>query len=188
MPPIHPALVHFPIALVIVSIVADLLSVLFKSASLRSTASWSLVGAAVTAAAAIAAGYYDMSRANLSEEVDGYVHLHLRIGWVILAALVILSGWRLFIKGGFSGLQSATYGCLALLLAAIVVFQAWYGGEMVYVHGASVTAAGQGIEQSSQGKERLHAIYEFFGAPHGDEHHHGTHGAAEVDSHGHTAK
>lgn len=180
MPPIHPALIHFPIALVIVSVVADLLGALFKSASLRSTGFWSLVGAVITTAAAIAAGYYDMSRANLSEEVDGYVHLHLRIGWVILGALVILSGWRWFIKGVFSGWQGPAYCCMALLLAAVVVFQAWYGGEMVYVHGASVTAAGQGIEQSSQGKQRLRAVYKFFGAPHGSEH--------EVDTHGHRAK
>jgi uncharacterized membrane protein len=181
MPPIHPALIHFPIVFVIVSVVADLLSVLFKSASLRSAGFWSLVGALITTAAAIAAGYYDMSRANLSEQVDEYVHLHLRIGWVILAALVILSGWRWFMKDLFSGWQWSAYSCLALLLAAVVVFQAWYGGEMVYVHGASVTAAGQGIGQSSQPTQRLRAVYEFFGAPHGDEHHHGTHHGAVQD-------
>ena len=47
MPPVHPALVHFPIALVVFSFVADLLARFFPKSSLRAAAQWSLAGAVI---------------------------------------------------------------------------------------------------------------------------------------------
>jgi uncharacterized membrane protein len=47
MPPLHPAFVHFPIALVVFSFIAELLNRLFNKPSLRATGSWTLLGALV---------------------------------------------------------------------------------------------------------------------------------------------
>lgn len=170
MPPIHPALVHFPIALIIFSVVAEFLGILLRNRSLLAAALWSLMGGVIMTAAAIAAGYYDMNRASLTEEVDGYVHLHLRIGWVILAAAVILAGWRWMAREQLNQGKGISYRFAAVLIAALIAFQAWYGGEMVYAHGVSVSAAGQGLEGRNKAKKRLHAVYEFLGAPHGSAH------------------
>jgi|LNAP01.1.fsa_nt_gb uncharacterized membrane protein len=76
MPPIYAAIVHFPIALAVFAVVMDWIADFTNRPPLRVGAYWALVAAAGTAALAIAAGYYDMSRASLSPEVDGYVHLH----------------------------------------------------------------------------------------------------------------
>ena len=35
------------------------------------------------------------------------------------------------------------------------MFQGWFGGEMVYSHGAGVAAAGQGTESARQAQQRL---------------------------------
>ena len=174
MPPIHPALVHFPIALALFSLVADLAGLVLRNASLRAAGRWSLLGAALTAVAAVASGYYDMGRARLSETADGYVHLHMRIGWVVLTALVVLAAWRWMAERRLAGLHGAAYAGAGMLVAGLIAFQAWYGAEMVYAHGTAVAATGQGVEPKDQARRRLQVVYEFLGAPGG-----GGHGGAE---------
>src|SRR5438128_8848406 len=93
MPPLHPAFVHFPIALVAFSFIADLLGRLLGRQSLRAAGFWSLVGAVVGGAAAAAAGYYDMKRDTLGETYR-YVDFHMDVGWVLLGSVAILLLWR----------------------------------------------------------------------------------------------
>jgi uncharacterized membrane protein len=64
MPPVHPAIIHFPIALVVFSFVADWLGYFRRSDSLRAAAFWSLVAAFLGATVAVATGYSDMWRAH----------------------------------------------------------------------------------------------------------------------------
>lgn len=45
MPPIHPAIVHYPIALMTLSVIADLLGYVMDSPSLQAAGTWALVGA-----------------------------------------------------------------------------------------------------------------------------------------------
>ena len=158
MPPIHPAIVHLPIAFVVLAVFADLCGWMFRSTSLHSTARWSIAAAAIGAGAAVAAGYYDMDRAAFSGPVHGYVHLHLTIGLILLGGITLLAAWRWALPKLPAPLRAA-YAIAAALIFALTVFQGWYGGEMVYAHGASVAAAGQGTEPAEQAQERLASIY-----------------------------
>ena len=45
MPPIHPAIVHYPIALVMLSVIADLIGYIRGSESLQMVGCWALIGA-----------------------------------------------------------------------------------------------------------------------------------------------
>lgn len=178
MPPIHPAIVHFPIALAIFGVIVDLLGDGLRSPSLRSVGNCSMAGATMGAAAAVASGYYDMNRATFSPELDGYVHLHSRIGWLVLGVLALLTAWRWLAGNTFRGGHHVAFRLATVLAVALVVLQGWYGGEMVYVHGASVAATGQGVERYDKAKERLHTVYELLGAPRGGSH--GAQGAADA--------
>jgi hypothetical protein len=40
----------------------------------------------------------------------------------------------------------------------LVLFQGWYGGEMVYSQGAGVAATGKGTEPPSNGKQLLDKV------------------------------
>ncbi len=57
MPPIHPAIVHFPIALLVLSVVADIFGFLYQSESLRGAGWWSLLGAASVARLRLPPGF-----------------------------------------------------------------------------------------------------------------------------------
>ena len=75
MPPLHPAFVHFPIALVVFSFVTDLLGRWLNKPSLQAAAFWSLIGALLAGAVAAATGYYDFTRAALETDLRALLHL-----------------------------------------------------------------------------------------------------------------
>src|SRR5438874_290261 len=98
IPPLHPALVHLPIAFVILSVLADLSARLTKweprRAVLRTIGFWSLVAALAGGVLTIAAGYWDMAHDALAPETHELVDLHLTMGWILAGCLAILTAWR----------------------------------------------------------------------------------------------
>ena len=137
MKPIHPMFVHFPIALLALSVAADVAAFFLKIDSLKSTGWWALAGAAAGGVVAVAAGLFDMRRATLDEEVHHRVHRHMAVGLVLLTAMVGLAVWRFAIF--WQGIAvSATYLDCAIVAVVVAGFQGWLGGQLVYRHGVSV--------------------------------------------------
>jgi uncharacterized membrane protein len=160
--PVHPALVHLPIAFVLLSVVADQTARLAKSeprrAAFRAVGFWSLIAALIGGALTIAAGYLDMNRAALAPETHELVDLHETIGWVLGILLVMLSAWRWLIWHRGQMTINTAYLVAAFLVLAVTLFQGWYGGEMVYAYGAGVAPAGQGTESVQAAKGPLMAV------------------------------
>jgi len=71
---------------------------------------------------------------------------------------VILTAWRWFLFSRRDRSPGIPYLIAALLVMGLVLFQGWYGGEMVYSQGAGVAAAGKGTEPPANGKQRLDKI------------------------------
>lgn len=155
LPPMHPALVHLPIAFVVLSVVADLLGKITHRPSLRHVGLWSLFAAVFSAGVTIATGYWDMNRAALAHETHAYVDLHLKLGWALAGVLIVLSVWRWRIRQQARRVVTAPYAVAAITALALTMFQGWFGGEMVYSHGAGVAAAGQGTEPPERAQQRL---------------------------------
>lgn len=181
MPPIHPAIVHFPITLVVCALIADAIAFRTRSTFWRAAGFWSLVAATATAALAVVAGYYDMNRAALSAEADGLVHMHMRTGWALVIVLVVLAFWRWRIEARANPRPSALYLVASFLLFGLTAFQGWYGSEMVYAHGISVAPAGQGTERAEAARQRLLTVYQLLGGAEGSGHGHG-----DDDNHAHS--
>ena len=157
----HPALVHLPIAFVVLSVVADLSAKFTRRESLRHVGLWSMIAALLSGVVTIAAGYWDMNRAALDHETHEYVDLHLKVGWVLAAGLVVLTIWRWRIRQQARRVVTNPYALVALLVFALTLFQGWFGGEMVYSHGAGVAAAGQGTEPVAKAQDRLAVVRDF---------------------------
>ena len=155
LPPLHPALVHLPIGFVLLSVLADLLARMTGKASLRAVGFWSLVAGLIGGVVTIAAGYWDMNKAALSGETHEFVDVHLRIGWILAVSLTLLTIWRWAIWRSVPGQASVGYLVAGFLVLALTLFQGWFGGEMVYSHGAGVAAAGQGTEPAPEAQQRL---------------------------------
>jgi uncharacterized membrane protein len=72
---LHPIIVHFPIALLIVSVACDFAAVFLRRAGLTTTATWTLVFGVPGAAAALLSGW--LSEHDVSAALAGSVlHLH----------------------------------------------------------------------------------------------------------------
>jgi uncharacterized membrane protein len=157
MPPLHPAIVHFPIALVTISFIADLLGSLLNKTALRVTAFWSLAAAFIFGIVTVITGYWDMTRDTLGE-TDRYVDFHMDTGLLLLAAVVVMFVWRWFTYARRQQVVTKFYLVVAFIVFCLTIFQGWYGGEMVYSQGAGVAAAEKGTEKPEAGKKRLDAV------------------------------
>ena len=159
MAPLHPPFVHFPIALVVFSFLADVLGRLFSRPSLRAAASWSLLGALLFGAVTAATGYYDMVRTRgVLGDTYRYVDFHLDVGLILVGAVVVLTAWRWFAYARRDRQVGIIYLVAAFLVMGLVLFQGWYGGEMVYSQGAGVAATGKGTEPATNGKQLLDKV------------------------------
>jgi len=160
--PLHPALVHLPIAFVLLSVAADLAARLTKveprRAAFRTVGFWAIIAGLVGGGLTIAAGYLDMNHAALTPETHELVDLHETIGWILGISLAILSAWRWLIWHRGQMTINTAYLVAACLVLAITLFQGWYGGEMVYAYGAGVAPAGQGTESVQAAKQPLIAV------------------------------
>ena len=170
IPNLHPILVHFTIALTIVSFGAALLAWLLKSVSWVHqegliVSRWCLWLAALFAIATVAAGfhaYYTVDHDTVSHLV---MKTHRNWALVSLAVLLLLAlhALRRFIKQ-----KNATKGLFfGLLVACILVVTAgWYGAELVYRYGIGVMALPQ-----IQGEGHDHAMNNTLEPPSGDNGH-----------------
>ena len=155
MPPVHPIFVHFPLALLTVSLGADLVGRWRPNADAVAVGFWCLILAAIGAAGAAATGFIDMNRADLAEMTHRFVHMHRTSGLVLLTALVLLALWRWRIRRRPVGGVGLPYLGAAGAVFALALFQGWFGGELVYGWGAGVSAAGQGVMSPEKGLRRL---------------------------------
>lgn len=154
MPPVHPVFVHYPIALGATSVLADTLALVARLPSLLVLGQWSMAIAAAGAVIAAIAGYWDMKRGDLAQETHELVHLHLKSGLVLLAALLVAAVWRWSLSE-----PTLFYLVFAWILLAGISLQAWMGGEIVYAHGGGVAAAGQGTASEEEAKKPSRKFY-----------------------------
>lgn len=172
MSPLHPVLVHFPIALFTVSLAADLIGRLRVNATANTLGFWCLALAMLGGAGAVAAGVWDMLRADLASATHGFVHLHRDIGFVLLGGLALLAVWRGWVwrRRPPADRVGWPYLLAAGAVFGLLIFQGWFGGQLVYGLGAGVSAAGQGVVSPEEGQTGLAPFSPFTEAAPG---HHG---------------
>lgn len=162
--PIHPILVHFPIALLVTSFFADAIHSFTSIETLRDAGWWMLAAAAASAVPTVLAGLFDMRRASLKEAVHERVHRHMWIGITLLCVIVALAGWRWTFYAHPGRALPMLYLDASFLAVALAAFQGWLGGELVYTHAVFVdpqqekskSAAAHGGHQHDSSQTQSH--------------------------------
>ena len=136
MPNLHPIWVHFPIALLPVSLMLAVVAA-WKD-SLHEAVRWLLGASLAGAALAVWTGMRAESGMPHNEAIHSLMESHELIGWIVLGGTLLLFGWSLWRDS--DGRPRVYYGFLTalLLLNLALVQQADLGGRMVYGHGAGV--------------------------------------------------
>ncbi|OAI11733.1 hypothetical protein A1359_01535 [Methylomonas lenta] len=135
---LHPLFVHFPIALLSLFFLLDLLGSIANKIEWRKTASWFLYSGAIFAAMTVAAGLIAADSVAHGGDVHQIMENHEHLGIAVLLLAVTLSGWRLLAKNQISGGANTLYLIFAAILAGLLLFTADLGGLMVYGYGVGV--------------------------------------------------
>ena len=123
----HVVLVHFPIALFISSFVFDLLAIWTGTRSLARAAYYNLIGAAITALAALVTGMLAWQLQLEGEKLRGNLRLHLSLGALSALLIWLLAWWRRRQEREDSGSLAVGYWALGLL-AVLVALTGHLGG------------------------------------------------------------
>jgi len=131
--PLHPALVHFPIACWSMATIADLAGLTHHGGdSLRRFAAVVIAIGVVTALAAMTTGLFELIRLGDSHPAEADVQRHL--GW----ALAAFSAYAASLYLRVHGWQPIAPGNAALALSvlgfACLGVAGWLGGKLVYTH------------------------------------------------------
>lgn len=133
--PIHPKVVHFPIALFITALALDLMSFVFRKKEFHQSAIYLYVGATLLTPLIVRTGIWEVERLHLSHPLlTEHSVMAQRTMWVSLMSLPVL--W--FIRKEFTQYFRILFIVILLSVSAIVIYTGHLGGKMVYEYGVGV--------------------------------------------------
>ncbi len=137
---VHPALAHFPVALLPTAVAADLIGRLTDNDSLMEMGRQLMPVAAASVAATGIAGFAAQEAVKTRDVSRDLLVTHRTLNIGLLALSMALAGIR-----ARSRRPGAAYLLAGLAGAALVTYSGYLGGRMVYAHGVGVEPA-DGIE------------------------------------------
>lgn len=138
MHPIHPMVVHFPIALLIVSTAIEAVAWWRPSEKLRDMSLLLLAMGVAAAGAAVITGHFAEEAAEAQKIAESTIEIHEQVAFVASAIFGGLLAWRLLMRLELLGNQQGLALAAALVGAMALSVAGYLGGDLVYTHGAGV--------------------------------------------------
>lgn len=135
---LHPLFVHFPIALLFLFVLFDVLGSVFSKADWRRAAGWFLYCGALFAGLTVAMGLIAAESVAHGGDVHEIMERHQQLGISVFLLSSLLAGWRWLAKGRISGAANSLYLLCAVILTGLLSLTADLGGLMVYQYGVAV--------------------------------------------------
>jgi len=137
---IHPVVVHFPIALLVMFFIVDLVASILQKDSWRQVATGMLYLGTIAAGVSVAVGLMAAGSVEHGDNVHLIMERHKLIGISILCLSLMLSIWRLLSGGAIKGVTNIIFLIFAVVLNILIMLGADLGGLMVYKYGVAVEA------------------------------------------------
>ncbi|MDH3198734.1 MAG: hypothetical protein OEO21_10895 [Candidatus Krumholzibacteria bacterium] len=134
---LHPAIVHFPVALVITAFAAEMLVIVRKRGWYADAARFMIVAGAVTAVPAALAGLAAASTEEIAPALAGAFAAHRAAGLVTPALAVLAAGLGESTRRSGQVWEQILYRVVLALAAAGAVVAAVAGGMLVHGEGGS---------------------------------------------------
>jgi len=138
--PLHPALVHFPLALWMVAILWDLVGWRQADPLWWRMGYWCLALGLVASLPALITGLLDYFALRADEPGVNAATAHMMV--MMSATAAFGASWIMRAQAGAAVAPSAWAFALALVGAALVAVGGWLGGTLVYRHGIGRINAG----------------------------------------------
>ena len=139
MPNLHPLMVHFPIALLTVSVALDLVSVLRKKEELARSGWWMMLIGVCWLVASVISGLLAKESVVLVGRAQEVFEVHQQLAFLVAVMFGTLILWRLGTRTALPVRLQSLYIGLSLLALVLMWAGALYGGRMVYEFGVGVS-------------------------------------------------
>ena len=124
----HPVIIHFPIALFIISVVFDLLAIWRRNPTMARAAYYNLLAAALTAPVAIASGLTAWQWQLEGAKLKGNLLLHLTFALSASGMIWLLCAWRFRHRKLPQRTPGITYIALAFATVLLIAIAGHLGG------------------------------------------------------------
>jgi uncharacterized membrane protein len=135
MDTIHPIVVHFVIAMAVISVIFDLIGVVMRRPNLFEVSFWNLLFATTAIFVAIIFGQVEAGLADPYGASRSILNLHSTLGWSLAGVLSLLTGWRYVLRNRDPQSLPMTFLAADGVLALLVVIQVTLGNQLIWVYG-----------------------------------------------------
>ena len=135
MDTIHPIVVHFVIAMAVISVVFDLIGVVMRRPNLFEVSFWNLLFATAAIFVAIIFGQVEAGLAEPYGHASEILNLHSTLGWSLAGVLSLLTGWRYVLRIRDPQSLPLPYLAAGGGLAVLVVIQVTLGNQLIWTYG-----------------------------------------------------
>ena len=138
---LHPLIIHFPIALLIVGVICDAIGILNHRNFMLKAGYLLFSLGAITAIPAALTGNYAADLTQNIERITSDLDDHDTLSTIttLLAVAITLIRTHLIFKNQFTGAIRHLYLMLALTIAGLICASGYTGGHLVYNYGAGTT-------------------------------------------------
>lgn len=155
----HPLFVHFPIGLLSVGVLFDILGYFLKKQSLSNAGFWCFGLGVISAVVTVLTGLQAEKTVSLSPAVDVILETHQRFQTYSTIVFVGLLIWRSFKKGALPPLTNV-YLVVAALAVAAILYGSHFGGRLVYEYGVGTAVQpavtkNENQKSENEGKDNL---------------------------------
>ena len=144
---IHPFVVHFVIAMALITVVFDFIGVISGKKNLFEVSFWNLIVATVAIFVAIIFGQVEAGLANPYGASRDILNIHSTIGWSLAGVLALLTGWRYVARQKDPANLPRGFLALDVVLAGLVITQVYLGDKLVWVYGLHTVPVVEAIRQ-----------------------------------------
>ena len=151
--PLHPAIVHFPIALSLVAVLIELAARHRRARSLEGAAAVIVSLAALGSVAAVLSGNAARDEAVAPAAAAAMLARHGDVGEIAMWLLLVLAATRIALArlGWYRGVVPWVYIAGAAIVAGVVSYNGYLGGRMVFEHGLGTAPVQRGSAPSRAG-------------------------------------
>ena len=144
---LHPIVVHFVIAMALITVVFDVIGVVSRKKNLFEVSFWNLIVATVAIFVAIIFGQVEAGLANPYGASRDILNIHSTIGWSLAGVLALLTGWRYVARQKDPANLPKGFLVLDVVLAGLVITQVYLGDKLVWVYGLHTVPVVEAIRQ-----------------------------------------
>jgi uncharacterized membrane protein len=163
---LHPAIAHFPVALLSIAALFAIISLFIKKDFFQEIAFWNLLLGVIGAIAAVLTGLIEEQQLIHNEEIHQILEKHKFTGFAILILAQALLTWYWVRKNKFGKNEYIGWVICLVLGTVMIAYQGYLGGRMVFEQGAGVKP------MESQMKKEAHNHSNSAEQDHANEHNH----------------